>query len=89
MFDDTIDAVSLDDRTITESHNEVLDTHPDRNGLAEVEVCDFERSSRTSYGVSGDLVTVRQKKIFDLLRPMTRLCLTPAPPEHFIAVFGQ
>ena len=66
MFDDRIDAVSLNDRTITKPHNEVLDAHHDRNGLAEVEVCDYERSSRTSYGISGDLVTADDKKIFDL-----------------------
>jgi hypothetical protein len=53
MFDDRIDAVSLDDRTITKPHNEVLDAHPDRDG-----------ASRTSYGVPGDLVTAKAKKIF-------------------------
>jgi hypothetical protein len=37
MFDDRIDAVGLDDRSITESHNEVLDARYDRNGLAEFE----------------------------------------------------
>src|SRR4029078_11437633 len=37
MVDDRIDAVGLDDRSITESHNEVLDARYDRNGLAEFE----------------------------------------------------